>query len=151
MYLLLCQPLAWHFLGLTAWLFVIDTLRSGEQLVRAVLIVSLPDTRPLVFRSDVSSDDHADMSSCRSDSFQTRIAQPAFAFSTSLRTTATSCLKASISSSTLPPFPADEKLTELPTCTCNPVLLANILARRSAKSRLDGSVYRGVLSGAEGL
>jgi hypothetical protein len=150
-YLWPCQPLTWHVLGLTAWLFVIDTLRSGKQSVRAVLLASLPNTRSLVFTSDVSSDSYADVSFCRVDPFQTRMAQPAFAFSTSLRTTATSCLKASISSSTLPPFPADEKLTELPTCTCNPVLLANVLARRSAKSRLDGSVYRGVLSGAEGL
>jgi hypothetical protein len=62
-------------------------------------------------------------------------------------TTSTTFRKASISSSTVPPSPAPERLSELPTYVGRPVFLAKRRARREARSREDSTLNSGVEMG----
>lgn len=62
-------------------------------------------------------------------------------------TTSTTFRKASISSSTVPPSPAPERLSELPTYVGRPVFLAKRRARREARSREDSTLNNGVEMG----
>lgn len=67
------------------------------------------------------------------------------------RTRPATCLKASSSSSTLPPRPAPMKLTELATYVGSPDFLATSLARRVVNSMVGSTVLSGVDSGWLGL
>lgn len=66
-------------------------------------------------------------------------------------TTSTTLRKASISSSTVPPSPAPERLSELPTQVGRPVFLAKRRARRDVRSSEDSTLNSGVEIGCAGL